>query len=69
MIEIHSEMMFWAFFILFYRDSILDSAKNVLPPVKTKILTVSESIRKCSKSLQHQLKLLYACSGAVQVVL
>jgi hypothetical protein len=47
----------------------LDLTKNVLPPVKPKILKFSASIRKCCKSLQQQLKLGYARSGAVHMVL
>jgi hypothetical protein len=43
------------FFFFFFRDAILESVKNVLPPVKPDILKSSASYSKCLKSLQHQL--------------
>jgi hypothetical protein len=41
----------------FYKDTILDSFKNVWPPLKHKNLKFDTSIRRCCKSLQHQLML------------
>jgi hypothetical protein len=46
-------------FVLFYRDTILDFAKSLLPPVKPKILTFFEKIRRCGKSHAAPFNLLF----------
>jgi hypothetical protein len=38
------------FFFFFLRDAVLDFAKSLLPPVKTKILKFYAKIRRCCKS-------------------
>jgi hypothetical protein len=39
----------------FFRETILDSLKNVLLPLKPKKLKFDTRIRRCCKSLQHQI--------------
>jgi hypothetical protein len=60
-------MRCWAFLKDFYRDTILDSAKNISPLlVKPEILKSSTNIKRCCESLQRQL-ILFARRGAVHV--
>ncbi len=39
----------------FFKDTILDSLKNFVPPLKPKKLKFDTRIRRCCKSLQHQI--------------
>jgi hypothetical protein len=49
----------WAFFKKFLRDTILDFAKSVLPPVKPKILKFYAKISRCCKSHAAPFNLLF----------